>query len=110
MDNLVYLALVLVLGKLSQKRFPPNTSQVLNHYVIWISFPATVLLKLNGLEFDAGLLVLALVPWALVFMSLGLVILISRGLGWDHALTGGVILAVALGNTSFFGFPAVTAF
>ncbi|MBU0970036.1 MAG: AEC family transporter [Proteobacteria bacterium] len=112
MDNLLYLMLLLALGYLSPRlpAFPENTPQVLNQYVIWISFPATVLLKLNGLAFDAGLLVLALVPWTLVFLSIGAVFLISRALGWDRPLTGAVLLSVALGNTSFFGFPAVAAF
>ncbi|MCP4721936.1 MAG: AEC family transporter [Desulfobacteraceae bacterium] len=111
MDNFVYLLLLLFLGKLSSKLpFPENTPQVLNQYVIWISFPATVLLKLNGLAFDPSLLVLALVPWTLVFLSGGGVILISRVLGWDRPLTGAVMLSVALGNTSFFGYPAVAAF
>jgi len=112
MDNFVYLLLLLFLGKLSSKLpvFPDNTPQVLNQYVIWISFPATVLLKLNGIVFDTSLLVLILVPWILVFLSVGAVILISKALGWERPLTGAVMLCVALGNTSFFGFPVVAAF
>lgn len=112
MNNFVYLLLLLFLGKLSTKlpAFPENTAQVLNQYVIWISFPATVLLKLNGLEFDTSLLVLVLVPWVLVFLSVGGVILISKRLGWDRKLTGAVMLSVALGNTSFYGFPAIAGF
>ncbi|MBA3009664.1 MAG: AEC family transporter [Proteobacteria bacterium] len=112
MDNLLYLMLLLALGNLSRRlpAFPENTPQVLNQYVIWISFPATVLLKLNGLAFDTRLLVLVLVPWTLLFLSIGAVFLISRALGWDRPLTGAVLLSVALGNTSFFGFPAVAAF
>lgn len=112
MDSLIYMAVVLALGKLSRQVpvFPENTPQALNQFVIWISFPATVLLKLNGLVFDPSLLVLVLVPWALVILAVGAVLVISRGLGWDSRLTGGVMLAAALGNTSFFGFPAVTAF
>lgn len=112
MDNFVYLLLLLSLGKLSTMLpvFPGNTAQVLNQYVIWISFPATVLLKLNGLSFDASLLVLVLVPWILVFLSVGGVILISKRLGWDRKLTGGVMLSVALGNTSFYGFPVIAGF
>lgn len=112
MDNFVYLLLLLSLGKLSTKLpvFPENTAQVLNQYVIWISFPATVLLKLNGLRFDASLLVLVLVPWILVFLSAGGVIFISKRLGWDRKLTGAVMLSVALGNTSFYGFPAIAGF
>lgn len=112
MDNLVYLILLLALGNILRRLpvFPENTPQVLNQYVIWISFPATVLLKLNGLVFDTSLLVLVLVPWILVFLSVGAVALISKTLGWDKPLTGAVMLAVALGNTSFFGFPVVATF
>jgi hypothetical protein len=112
MDNLVYLILLLALGNIFRRlpMFPENTPQVLNQYVIWISFPATVLLKLNGLVFDTSLLVLVLVPWILVFLSVGAVILISKALEWDRPLTGAVMLAVALGNTSFFGFPVVATF
>jgi hypothetical protein len=112
MDNLVYLILLLALGNIFRRlpMFPENTPQVLNQYVIWISFPATVLLKLNGLVFDTSLLVLVLVPWILVFLSVGAVILISKALEWDRPLTGAVMLAVAMGNTSFFGFPVVATF
>jgi malate permease and related proteins len=112
MDNFIYLLLLLSLGKLSSKlpAFPGNTAQVLNQYVIWISFPATVLLKLNGLQFDSSLLILVLVPWILVFLSVGGVIFISRWLGWDRKLTGAVMLSVALGNTSFYGFPVIAGF
>jgi predicted permease len=112
MDNLVYLILLLVLGNIARRLpvFPENTPQVLNQFVIWISFPATVLLKLNGLVFDTSLLALVLVPWVLVFLSAGGVVFISKTLGWDRPLTGAVMLAVALGNTSFFGYPIVVTF
>ncbi len=112
MENLVYLILLLALGNILHRLpiFPENTPQVLNQYVIWISFPATVLLRLNGLVFDTSLLVLVLVPWILVFLSVGAVVLISKALGWNRPLTGAVMLAVALGNTSFFGFPIVATF
>lgn len=112
MDKLLFLVLLLALGNLSRRlpAFPENTAQVLNQYVIWISFPATVLVKLNGIEIDAGLIMLPLVPWILLALSSAAVILIGRRLNWEKPLVGGVMLAVALGNTSFYGFPAVSAF
>jgi hypothetical protein len=112
MENLFYLVVLLGLGKLSQRLpvFPENTPGVLNQFVIYISFPATVLLKINGIEIRPDLLVLALVPWVLVGVSIVVVGILSRVLHWDNKLTGAVLLSVALGNTSFFGFPAVSAF
>ncbi|MBU1342753.1 MAG: AEC family transporter [Proteobacteria bacterium] len=112
MENLIYLVFLLALGKLSRRLsvFPENTPNVLNQFVIYISFPATVLLKINGIDIQTDLLVLALVPWVLVFLSIFAVKMISKFLHWDKKLTGAVMLSVALGNTSFFGFPAVSAF
>ncbi|THB81377.1 MAG: AEC family transporter [Desulfobacteraceae bacterium] len=112
MENLIFILVLLALGKLSRKipAFDENTANVLNQFVIYLSFPATVFLKINGLKLETGLLVLAVVPWVLVFLSIISVRLISRALGWDKRLEGAVLLSVALGNTSFFGFPAVSAF
>lgn len=112
MENLLYLVILLALGKASQRLpvFPGNTPAVLNLFVIYISFPAAVLLKINGIDIRPDLLILAMIPWLLVFLSVVGVGLLSKFLQWDKKLTGAVLLAVALGNTSFFGFPAVTAF
>jgi len=112
MENLLYLVVLLALGKLSCRFqvFPENTPHVLNQFVIYLSFPATVLLKMNGIDIKADLWVLALIPWVLVFFSILVVRTLSRFLQWEKKLTGAVMLSVALGNTSFFGFPAVSAF
>ncbi len=112
MENLFYLILLLFLGNISRKLsiFPENTPNVLNQFVIYLSFPATVLLKINGITIKTDLLVLGLIPWVLVFISVFLVKHISAYLNWDKKMTGAVMLSVALGNTSFFGFPAVAAF
>jgi malate permease and related proteins len=112
MGNLLYLILLLALGNICRRTpvFPGNTAFVLNQFVIYISLPATVLLKINGLDIQPDLMVLALVPWVLVFLSILAVVMISKSLQWDRKLTGAVLLSVALGNTAFFGFPAVSAF
>lgn len=112
MENLLYLVILLALGNISRRipAFPENTANVLNQFVIYISFPATVLLKINGIDIRADLMILALIPWMLVFLSIFFVRMISKFLKWDRKLTGAVMLSVALGNTSFYGFPAITAF
>ncbi len=112
MSNLIFLVLLMALGKLSQRipAFPDNTSQVLNQFVIYLSLPATILLKIGSIEFVPSLAVLALVPWCHVLVTVGLVVLLSKIFKWDNELTGAVMLAAALGNTSFLGFPAVASF
>ncbi len=111
-ENLFYLICLLALGKLSRllPAFPKNTSTVLNQFVIYISFPATILLKLNGLEVRLQLLMLAVIPWLLVGFSIIIVKVIADRLKWKRDLTGAVMLCVALGNTSFFGFPVIAVF
>lgn len=111
MENLGYLFILLVLGKGSQRIsiFPENTSHVLNQFVIYISFPATILLKINGIEIQSSVMVLAVVPWVLVLFSIFAVGMASKFFQWDRQLTGTVLLCVALGNTAFIGLPAVSA-
>jgi predicted permease len=111
-ENLFYLILLLGLGKASRylTAFPENTATVLNRFVIYICFPATILLRLNSLDIQPQLLALAAVPWVLVGFSIIAVNIIGRYLSWDNRLTGAVMLCVGLGNTSFFGFPAVSIF
>ena len=112
MESLFDLFVLLGLGKISRRlpAFPESTPQLLNLFVIYFSFPATVLLKTKNLDPGADLAVLALTPWALMFMSVLGTLLISRYRHWDRKTTGTVMLCTGLGNTSFLGFPAVAAF
>lgn len=90
--------------------FPKSTPQVLNQFAIHISLPATIVLKLNGLEVNPGLFMLVLIPWIMVAFAFVSVRWIGKVLKWDPKLTGAVMLCTGLGNTSFFGFPAVSIF
>lgn len=112
MENLFYLFILLALGKISRKLpgFPENMPWLLNQFVVYFSFPSLVLLQTGRLVFKTELAVLIVIPWALVFISVMMVRMISAHLSWDRKLTGGVMLAATLGNTSFLGFPAVVSF
>ena len=89
---------------------PETTGNVLNQFVIFVSLPAMVLLKIPDLTFSTNLLVPVLLPWAMLLLSAGLVLILSRLLNWDRATTGCLMLLVPLGNTSFLGIPMVKAF
>lgn len=106
--TLVYLVLGLGLRRL--RSVPDATGSVLNSFVIHVSLPALVLLKIHELTFSSQLLVPVLMPWVMLILSAGIVLLLSRVLRWDRATTGCLLLLIPLGNTSFLGIPMVTAF
>lgn len=112
MEAFVITLSFLVIGMLLRRvpSLPDITGHVLNQFVIFVSLPALVALKVPELVFSKNLLVPALLPWVMVIFSAALVLLLSRVLAWDRATTGCLLLLVPLGNTSFLGIPMVRAF
>jgi predicted permease len=112
MENFIITITYLLIG-MALRRIPDfhkETGSVLNLFVIYISLPALVLLKVPDLVFSEKLLVPALMPWAMLLVSAAAILLLSRLLRWDGPTTGCLLLLVPLGNTSFLGIPMVKAF
>lgn len=112
MENFIITISFLLIGMLVKRLpdFPEQTGNVLNLFVIYISLPALVLLKIPELRFSRNLLVPAIMPWAMLLFSAVLILLLARLLRWDRATTGCLLLIIPLGNTSFLGIPMVKAF
>jgi len=112
MENFILTLLLLVIGFALKrvKAFPESSSQVLNLFVIYISLPALVLLKIPQLRYSNDLLVTLIVPWLVLAFSAFLVLVIGKRLKWPRETTGALLLLVPLGNTSFLGIPMVQAF
>jgi predicted permease len=101
------LALGLVFQRL--RVFPENAAEVLNKVVLYVCLPASVLLYAPRLVLGPEVLAVAAVPWLLLVATVALVSLGTRALGLrrdEHAV---LLLCVALGNTSFLGYPLVRA-
>ena len=112
MENFVITITFLLIG-MALRRIPDfsdETGNVLNLFVIYISLPALVLLKIPELSFSENLLVPALMPWGMLLFSCALILILSRLFKWDRATTGCLLLLIPLGNTSFLGIPMVKAF
>jgi predicted permease len=112
MDNFVITITFLLIG-MALKRIPDfsdETGNVLNLFVIYISLPALVLLKIPELVFSMDLLVPAFMPWGRLLFSCALILILSRLCKWERATTGCLLLLIPLGNTSFLGIPMVKAF
>lgn len=88
---------------------PDNAAQVLNQVVLYVCLPAAVLTYVPRLHMDASLLGVAAMPWLLAVLTVVLVTLATRLLKFrrdEHAV---LLICVALGNTSFIGYPMVSA-
>ena len=104
---LTMLALGMLFARL--KLLPGNAAEVLNLVVLYVCLPAAVLIYVPRLQVDASLLGVIATPWLLAAVTVALVTLATRAFGFrrdEHAV---LLLCVALGNTSFLGYPLVRA-
>ena len=104
---LAMLALGMVFARI--KLLPANAAEVLNAIVLVVCLPAAVLIYVPRLQFDLSVLGVAVTPWLLALTTVALVTLAGRVLHFrrdEHAV---LLLCVALGNTSFIGYPMVRA-
>jgi predicted permease len=104
---LVLLGLGMLFARLQV--FAANAPETLNKVVLYLCLPAAVLTYVPRLHFDVRLLGLAATPWLLMLATVALVAVGSRLLRLDRARKGVLLLCVALGNTSFIGYPMVRA-
>ncbi|MBU0908276.1 MAG: AEC family transporter [Proteobacteria bacterium] len=112
MENFVLIISFLLIGMGLRRlpQFPQNTAQVLNLFVIYVSLPALVLVKVPELVFSRELLAPALMPWFMLVVSAVIVWAVAKVCGWQNDTKGVLLLLVPLGNTSFLGIPMVRAF
>ena len=79
MDNpLFVITITFLLIGMVLKRIPDfsdETGNVLNLFVIYISLPALVLLKITDLVLSKNLLVPAFMPWGMLLFSSGLILM-----------------------------------
>ena len=110
-DAFALILSMLALGLLFQRLrlFPDNAAEVLNKVVLYVCLPASVLIYAPRLELGPQVLAVAAVPWLLLVATVVLVTGVTRMLKLrpdEHAV---LLLCVALGNTSFLGYPLVRA-
>jgi len=110
-DAFALILAMLALGLLFRRLrvFPENAGEVLNKVVLYVLLPAAVLIYAPRLELGREVLAVAAIPWALLLATVLLVNGVTRLLRLrpdEHAV---LLLCVALGNTSFLGYPLVRA-
>lgn len=112
MENFVEIAVFVGLGALFRRieAFPEQTAQTLNMFALYVALPAVILLKIPHISFSGDMIIPAVVPWAMLILSAGLVLLVGRFLLWPRESIGVLLLIVPIGNTAFMGVPMVNTF
>jgi predicted permease len=112
MEKFLLILILLLIGFMLKavKSMPVDSAKFLNLFAIYVSLPALVLLKAPDLSFTMDWLVLAIVPWILLIISAGIILLAAKHYHWSREITGALLLVVPLGNTSFLGIPMVQVF
>lgn len=89
--------------------FAPESSATLTKVILWIALPAAVLHHVPGLALDRALVAIALVPWLLALIAAIYALALGALARWPAPVIVLLALGVALGNTSFLGYPLIAA-
>lgn len=110
-DAFALVLAMLVLGVVFQRLrlLPDDAAQALTLVVLYVCLPAAVLRYAPRLELTPALLGVAAVPWLLLVATVLLVGALARALTLRRDQHGVLLLTVALGNTSFLGYPLTRA-
>jgi len=110
-DAFTLILAILALGYAFQRLrvLPDNAAQTLNLVVLYVCLPAAVLRYAPRLHLEPALFGVAVVPWALLLATVALVTLLARWLRLRDDERAVLLLTVALGNTSFLGYPLTRA-
>lgn len=106
---LILAMLALGYGFQRLRVLPDNAAQTLNLIVLYVCLPAAVLRYAPRLHLEPALIGVAALPWLLLVATLLLVTLLSRWLKFRDEERAVLLLTVALGNTSFLGYPLTRA-
>jgi predicted permease len=104
---LVMLALGALFGRL--RLLPDGAAESLNMVVLHVCLPAAVLIYVPRLHWDPALAGLVIIPWLLTGVAVLLVLALGRWWRFRRDEAAVLMLCVALGNTSFIGYPMVQA-
>ena len=105
------ILLLIALGRLfaAARVLPDDAAETLNRVVIVLCLPALIFIHVPTLESSWDLLPLVAMPWLLLALTIGLVLLAARLFGFSRPVTAVLLVLIPLGNTSFLGFPLIEA-
>jgi hypothetical protein len=108
-NGLVVIVALLLAGVVLGRSgaLPAAAAETLNRFVLHVTVPALVLLRVPSLTLSRSVLWPVLLPWITLAVAAALVLAYARLRGLDRPTTAVLLMMAPLGNTSFLGFPMV---
>lgn len=113
MNGMLLIISSLIVGQLLSRTITAtNREQLINSLnlvAVRISLPALIFIKIQGQPFSTDALFPIIMPWVLFFATIAIIYLINLFYPLNRATRGLLIILAGTGNTSFVGFPLITA-
>ncbi|MDQ5929081.1 MAG: malate permease [Bacteroidota bacterium] len=112
MQNIILIFIFLALGLLLQniKKFPTVAAyKLLNKLVVTFCLPAIVLYYIPKIHWTNALLYPIGSAWISFIVSFALFYFLGKKWGWPKKIIGCLVLTTGLANTSFLGYPIISA-
>lgn len=112
MDSLALLIFCFLFGMTARKLelLPSNAPMVLNGFIINLSLPAITFYYMHDMKLDLSLLFPVLLSWIIFGVAFVFFRFMQKLFHLSDKTTGCLTLTAGLGNTSFVGFPMITAY
>jgi len=81
----------------------------INQVIIYVGLPAMIFRAVHGATLGPDLFIIAAVAWGVFTVTALVAYALARALSLPRPIAGGFILAAALGNTGYIGYPITTA-
>lgn len=112
MSNFILIGVCFIAGFLLRKTgvLAKGSHQGINVWIIYVALPAATLKYLPGIQWSNDLLIPLLTPLVCWVGAWGLSELLAKPFHFDQKTKAAFLIVTGLGNTSFVGFPLISAY
>lgn len=112
MENILLVLVALAIGYILRVSniLTKDASIPLNKFVLYVSYPAIVLLQTPKIHFSLDLIIPAIVAWIVMTLSAFAILIFSKIFNFSKEVTGSLMLVAILTNSSFLGIPLLQTY
>lgn len=112
MENFALIFSAIIIGYILSKvdLFTKEAPLILNQFLLYISVPALILLKIPQLRFSFEVVIPVFVAWGVMTLSALIIFYSAKFFAFSKEITGSLMLVAVLGNTSYLGIPIIQAY
>lgn len=111
-ETFVLVIGLILIGQLMKRseKFPTNTTDVLNNFVLNVSLPAMILYRIPQLKISPELIYPVGMHWILYPLNIAFVLLFGKMFRFSKSVLGCLLIVCCVGNTAFLGIPVINGF